>query len=122
MTEEEDVTEKLQRSRLELHSFPFTAKEEKQLDTKKTEGEAITLLLRLINNKLMLDCAKKREEAVWHHFQACRTSKLSNKGTRWFANIVLSRCITLVCVCSRHVGLFLSLRRPYCRCQVGKVF
>ena len=59
------MTEKLQSSLLEPHSFPFTAKAEKKnwsRDTKETEGEAISLLLRLINNNLMQGRRRKAEK------------------------------------------------------------
>lgn len=67
LIEEEDMTKKLQSSLLEPHSFPFTAKAGKKKnwsrDTKETEGEAISLLLRLINNNLMQGRKEKSGEA-----------------------------------------------------------
>lgn len=64
-SEEDDMTAKLQRSLLELHSSPVTAKAEKSWsrDTKETEGEAISLLLRLINNKFMQECMENSKGA-----------------------------------------------------------
>lgn len=63
--EEERLTAKLQKSSLKLHSFPVTAAAQKRCsrDTKETEGEAITLLLGLINNKLMKQCKENIEGA-----------------------------------------------------------
>lgn len=79
--EEDDVTKKkkLQSSLSELHSFLATAKEERKLEARhkgdwggrEREREAISLLLRLINNTLMLQ-SKENRGGVWCHFHACR--------------------------------------------------
>lgn len=108
--EEEHLTAKLQRSLLKLHSFPVTAGEEKgwSQDTKETEGVAITLLLGLINNKLMQQCKENTDGAQFGI--TSRHVELLNwaQETCYAANCVKQMHFTCLCACSRHVLLILE--------------
>lgn len=110
LIEDEDMAAKLQRSLLELHSFPFTAKAERKKKKKKKReleprhkgdwgGGHFPAFKRLINNKLIQE---KRRSSVWHRFQARQASKLSTGELVRLQTSALKH-YTCLCACSRHV-------------------
>lgn len=70
-------------------------------DTKETEGEAISLLLRLINNNLMQGRKEKSGEAQFGIASRHAESLKWAKGTHLIANGVLYWCITPVWLYAR---------------------